>query len=72
MRNSTGKLALMVSGFSFGVITLVHYSQNVRIIDFMGLTAGGAACGAALAGVIAVLKRGTRPTTGDKSEPKTK
>ena len=31
---------------------MFHFSQNVRIVDVVGLSGGGAACGAALFGFI--------------------
>ena len=31
---------------------LFHFSQNVRIVDVVGLSGGGAACGAAMFGFI--------------------
>jgi hypothetical protein len=31
---------------------LFHYSQNVRPVDLVGLSGGGAACGAAMFGII--------------------
>ncbi len=34
---------------------LFHFSQNVRIVDVVGLSGGGAACGAALFGFIFAL-----------------
>ena len=34
---------------------LYHFSQNVRIIDVVGLSGGGAACGAAMFGFIFAL-----------------
>ena len=35
---------------------LFHYSQNVRTVDVVGLSGGGAACGAALFGFAFALK----------------
>ena len=34
---------------------LFHFSQNVRIVDVVGLSGGGAACGAAMFGSIFAL-----------------
>ena len=34
---------------------LFHFSQNVRIVDVVGLSGGGAACGAAIFGFIYTL-----------------
>lgn len=35
---------------------LFQYSQNVRMVDVVGLSGGGAACGAALFGFIYALR----------------
>jgi hypothetical protein len=35
---------------------LFHLSQNVRIVDVVGLSGGGAACGAALFGFIFAIR----------------
>ena len=34
---------------------LFHFSQNVRIVDVVGVSGGGAACGAAMFGLIFAL-----------------
>ncbi len=51
------KPTLVVSAmlFFFGVYNLFHFSHNVRIVDVVGLSGGGAACGAALFGFITAL-----------------
>ena len=52
-------LALMALLFTLGVGSLYRFSQNllhashaVRLVDVVGLSGGGAACGAALFGII--------------------
>jgi hypothetical protein len=35
-----------------GVTHLLRYSEKVRLVDFLGISAGGVTCGAALAGII--------------------
>lgn len=65
MQRSKPNLAVMVLIFLFGAVSLYHFSQdlfhlsqNVRIVDVVGLSGGGAACGAALFGFIyAVMAR---------------
>ena len=34
---------------------LFHFSQNVRMVDVVGISGGGAACGAAMFGLIFAL-----------------
>ena len=34
---------------------LFHFSQNVRVVDVVGVSGGGAACGAAIFGLIVAL-----------------
>ncbi|MFN8005871.1 MAG: hypothetical protein U0V70_02340 [Terriglobia bacterium] len=52
-------LASLALIFVIGISSLIHFSQNlfhiaqnVRLVDVVGLSGGGAACGAALFGVI--------------------
>jgi hypothetical protein len=59
MERSKPNLAVMALLFVFGVgilfrfsQNLFHFSQNVRIVDVVGLSGGGAACGAAIFGFI--------------------
>jgi hypothetical protein len=35
---------------------LYHFAQNVRLVDVVGISGGGAACGAAMFGFIAALR----------------
>jgi hypothetical protein len=55
MRHSTHIFVFMTPLFFVGVVSLFHFSQNVRLIDAVGLASGGATCGAALVGVIVGL-----------------
>jgi hypothetical protein len=45
-----------------GAVNLFHFSQNVRIVDVVGLSGGGAACGAAIYGFIFALIARREPT----------
>ena len=55
MKRSKPNLAVLALLFIIGVGTLFHFSQNVRIVDLVGLSGGGAACGAAMFGLIFAL-----------------
>jgi len=62
MQRSKPNLAVLALLLVIGVSSLVrfsqnlfHFSQNVRIVDMVGLSGGGAACGAALFGFIFAL-----------------
>jgi len=65
MQRSKPNLAVLVLLFLIGAVSLYHFSQdlfhfsqNVRIVDVVGLSGGGAACGAALFGsIFAVMAR---------------
>ena len=52
MERSKPNPAVMAMLFIIGISTLVHFSNNVRMVDVVGLSGGGAACGAALFGFI--------------------
>ena len=63
MDRSRPNPAVMVLIFLIGVGSLIrfsqnlfHLSQNVRMVDVVGISGGGAACGAALFGFIFALK----------------
>jgi hypothetical protein len=63
MERSRPNLAVMALLFFIGVSSLFrfsqnlfHFSQNVRIVDVVGLSGGGAACGAAMFGFIFALR----------------
>lgn len=75
MGRSKGFFAVLALLFVIGVSGLVrssqnlfHASENVRSVDIVGLSGGGAACGAAIFGIIFVLVGGSRPTE-DKNPP---
>jgi hypothetical protein len=62
MKRTQPNLALMAMLFLIGVSSLVRFSQNlfqlsqnVRTVDVVGLSGGGAACGAALFGFVFAL-----------------
>lgn len=62
MERPKPNLGILALVFFMGVSSLIrfsqnlfHYSQNVRIVDVVGLSGGGAACGAALVGFIFAL-----------------
>ncbi|MCG3162277.1 MAG: hypothetical protein JMDDDDMK_03518 [Acidobacteria bacterium] len=55
MERSKPNLAVMAMLFIIGVSTLIHFSHNLRVVDVVGLSGGGAACGAALFGFIFAL-----------------
>jgi hypothetical protein len=65
MERSKPNPAVLVLLFVFGVGSLFRFgdnlfrfSQNVRIVDVVGLSGGGAACGAAMFGfILAVMTR---------------
>jgi len=62
MERSKPNLAVLALLLVIGVSSLfrfshnlLHFSQNVRIVDVVGLSGGGAACGAAIFGFIFAL-----------------
>ena len=63
MGSAKPHLGVLVLLFFVGVSNLVHFSQNlfhlsqnVRVVDVVGVSGGGAACGAALFGFIFALR----------------
>jgi hypothetical protein len=63
MERKKPNLAVFALLFTFGVGALFrfagnlyHFAQNVRTVDVVGVSGGGAACGAALFGFIAALR----------------
>ena len=50
---------------------LFHFSQNVRLVDVVGLSGGGAACGAALVGFIFSLMAGIKARRSPAARSKT-
>ena len=65
MERSKPNLAVLAMLFIIGVGSvfrfsqnMFHFSQNVRSVDVVGLSGGGAACGAAMFGFIfAIVSR---------------
>ena len=62
MERSKPNLVVLPLLFLIGVSSRLHFShnlfnfsQNVRIVDVVGLSGGGAACGAAMFGFIFAL-----------------
>lgn len=62
MERSRPNLAVLAMLSIIGVGTLFrfsqnlfHFSQNVRMVDVVGISGGGAACGAAIFGFIFAL-----------------
>jgi hypothetical protein len=71
---SKGIFAVLAMLFFIGVSSLVHFSQalfhispDVRIVHVVGLSGGGAACGAAIFGVIFLVVAGGRRPTEDQN-----
>jgi hypothetical protein len=56
MERPKRNLVIMALLFFIGVMSLFHFSQDVRIVDVVGLSGGGAACGAAMFGIIFALR----------------
>ena len=52
MERSRSNLAVLAVLVVFGVGAIVRFSHDVRSVQVVGLTGGGAACGAALCGFI--------------------
>ncbi len=52
MERSKPNLAVLAMLVLFGVGAIVRFSQDVRSVQVVGLSGGGAACGAALVGFI--------------------
>ena len=61
MERSTPNLAVLAILFIIGVGSLARFSHNVRTVDVVGLAGGGAACGAALFGLIWALRTKPKP-----------
>jgi hypothetical protein len=67
MERARPNLAVMAMIFFIGLSSvfrfshnLFQFSQNVRMVDIVGLSGGGAACGAALFGFIFALRTRTK------------
>lgn len=56
MRRSRPDLAVLAMLVVVGVGAIARFSQDVRSVQVVGLSGGGAACGAALVGFIWALK----------------
>ena len=77
MGRAKGFFAVLALLVVIGVGSLVRFSQNlfqasesVRSVDVVGLSGGGAACGAALFGIIFAVVGGRRPTEDQKPPDK--
>jgi len=65
MKRAKPNLAVLTILFVVGVSSLIrftenlfHFSQNVRVVDIVGVSGGGAAIGAAIFGLIfAIIAR---------------
>ena len=56
MERSKPSLAVLAMLVIVGLGAIVRFSQNVRPVQVVGLSGGGAACGAALVGLTWALK----------------
>ena len=56
MERSKSNLPVLAVLVVFGLGAIVRFSQGVRIVQVVGLSGGGAACGAALVGIIWAFK----------------
>ena len=61
MERARPSLAVMAMLFVLGIGSLVHFSHDIRTVDVVGLSGGGAACGAALFGFIFSVRTRPRP-----------
>jgi hypothetical protein len=68
MKGSKPRLGILALLLFIGVSNLIHFSQNlfqlsqnVRMVDVVGLSGGGAACGAAMFGFIFTLASRNKP-----------
>ena len=61
MERSKPSLIAFALLFFGGASTVIHFSENVRSVDVVGLSAGGAACGAALFRFITALMARNKP-----------
>ena len=59
MERSRSNLAVLAMLTIVGVGAILRFSHDVRVVQVVGLTGGGAACGVALCGLIwALMTRG--------------
>ena len=56
MKSSRPNMAVLAMLVIIGVGSIVRFSQDVRAVQVVGLSGGGAACGAALVGFTWALK----------------
>lgn len=56
MEHSKSNLAVLAMLVFIGAGAIVRFSQDVRIVQVVGLVGGGAACGAALVGIVWAIK----------------
>lgn len=61
MERSKPDLAVLAMLVIIGVGSIVRFSQDVRGVQVVGLSGGGAACGAALVGFIWAFKTRVKP-----------
>ena len=71
MERSQPSLVAFALLFFGGAGTVFHFSQNVRSVDVVGLSAGGAACGAALFRFITALMARIKARRSPVTESKT-
>ncbi len=61
MQQSKPNFAIFALLVIIGVGSIVRFSTNVRPVQVVGMSGGGAACGAALFGLIFTLKSRNKP-----------
>lgn len=63
MEHSKSNLAVLAMLVLIGAGAIVRFSQDVRIVQVVGLVGGGAACGAALVGFVWAIKTRVKAKT---------
>jgi hypothetical protein len=71
MERPKSNLVVLAMLFFVGVGNLFHFSQHVRSVDVVGLSGGGAACGAALFGFLTALMARIKARRSPVTRPKT-
>ena len=61
MEQSKPNFAVLVLLVLFGVGSIARFSSDVRPVQVVGISGGGAACGAALFGFVFALKSRRKP-----------
>ena len=61
MERPKADLAVLAMLVVIGVGAIARFSQDVRNVQVVGLSGGGAACGAALVGVVWAFKTRVKP-----------